>query len=300
MGTLASVTPLRVLLGEPCGLCSFVVPWSVLGFFCIGLRSAKSSELCWVSSASSLCSRWRRVCPDLAHPCMGCVWDMALCMSEKEHVSQDCCACHSSCTTGSLLERVASGLRCISAVKVLEELQGPRGRSLQRTVRGCAEAGDPCAGQHPALGAGALPRHRHHHDCHVHAQGALLLPSAHRPLVSAVIALPLLDVCMHVGTCLHARAVLSRLSRFGGLPLLCMWPLLGLQCPAAVLCAQDVDGRPRVQGWLHCILYVLFENAMGIVKLWACVAGASPPPPPPHAHPLSEMILHCMRASGIS
>ncbi|KAK9837515.1 hypothetical protein WJX81_008081 [Elliptochloris bilobata] len=27
------------------------------------------------------------------------------------------------------------------------------------------------------------------------------------------------------------------------------------------------------KGWLHCILYVLFENAMGIVKLWACVAG---------------------------
>ena len=28
------------------------------------------------------------------------------------------------------------------------------------------------------------------------------------------------------------------------------------------------------QGWLHCILYVLFENAMGIVKLWAVIAGA--------------------------
>ena len=33
-----------------------------------------------------------------------------------------------------------------------------------------------------------------------------------------------------------------------------------------------------MQGWLHCILYVLFENAMGIVKLWACVAGAPPSP----------------------
>ena len=33
-----------------------------------------------------------------------------------------------------------------------------------------------------------------------------------------------------------------------------------------------------MQGWLHCILYVLFENAMGIVKLWACVAGACRPP----------------------
>jgi hypothetical protein len=28
-----------------------------------------------------------------------------------------------------------------------------------------------------------------------------------------------------------------------------------------------------VQGWLHCILYVLFENAMGVVKLWAVIAG---------------------------
>ncbi len=28
------------------------------------------------------------------------------------------------------------------------------------------------------------------------------------------------------------------------------------------------------KGWLHCILYVLFENAMGIVKLWAVIAGA--------------------------
>lgn len=29
------------------------------------------------------------------------------------------------------------------------------------------------------------------------------------------------------------------------------------------------------QGWLHCILYVLFENAMGIVKLGAVIAGES-------------------------
>ena len=28
-----------------------------------------------------------------------------------------------------------------------------------------------------------------------------------------------------------------------------------------------------MQGWLHCILYVLFENGMGIVKLWAVIAG---------------------------
>ena len=30
------------------------------------------------------------------------------------------------------------------------------------------------------------------------------------------------------------------------------------------------------QGWMHCILYVLFENAMGIVKLGAVVAGELP------------------------
>lgn len=28
-----------------------------------------------------------------------------------------------------------------------------------------------------------------------------------------------------------------------------------------------------MQGWLHCILYVLFENGMGLVKLWAVIAG---------------------------
>ena len=38
----------------------------------------------------------------------------------------------------------------------------------------------------------------------------------------------------------------------------------------------------RWQGWLHCILYVLFENAMGVVKLWAVVAGA-PRAPPAHS-----------------
>ena len=29
-----------------------------------------------------------------------------------------------------------------------------------------------------------------------------------------------------------------------------------------------------MQGWLHSILYVLFENAMSVVKLWAVIAGA--------------------------
>ena len=42
-----------------------------------------------------------------------------------------------------------------------------------------------------------------------------------------------------------------------------------------------------MQGWLHCILYVLFENAMGIVKLWACVAGASPIPAAVHKFHMS-------------
>ena len=48
-------------------------------------------------------------------------------------------------------------------------------------------------------------------------------------------------------------------------------------------------------GWVHSILYVLFENAMGIVKLGAVIAGeypcsavfpcsSLPPPPPTHAH----------------
>ena len=31
------------------------------------------------------------------------------------------------------------------------------------------------------------------------------------------------------------------------------------------------------KGWLHCILYVLFENAMGIVKMGAVVAGKPAP-----------------------
>ena len=31
-----------------------------------------------------------------------------------------------------------------------------------------------------------------------------------------------------------------------------------------------------LQGWWHCILYVLFENAMGMVKLWAVIAGKFP------------------------
>ena len=29
------------------------------------------------------------------------------------------------------------------------------------------------------------------------------------------------------------------------------------------------------RGWIHSILYVLFENAMGVVKLWAVIAGTA-------------------------
>ena len=36
-----------------------------------------------------------------------------------------------------------------------------------------------------------------------------------------------------------------------------------------------------MQGWLHSILYVLFENAMSVVKLWAVIAGTA------------VRILHC-------
>ena len=42
------------------------------------------------------------------------------------------------------------------------------------------------------------------------------------------------------------------------------------------------------KGWLHCILYVLFENAMGIVKLWAVIAG----PPPAALAPLHSPACH--------
>ena len=45
------------------------------------------------------------------------------------------------------------------------------------------------------------------------------------------------------------------------------------------------SGLRGTQGWLHCILYVLFENAMGIVKLWACVAGACSHPRQPCLRP---------------
>ena len=48
-----------------------------------------------------------------------------------------------------------------------------------------------------------------------------------------------------------------------------------------------------LQGWLHCILYVLFENAMGIVKLWAVIAGA------PDASQPAQPLHCCMHARSI-
>ena len=46
------------------------------------------------------------------------------------------------------------------------------------------------------------------------------------------------------------------------------------------------------KGWLHCILYVLFENAMGIVKLWAVIAG-QPTLPLQHLLMTLNYILAC-------
>eukprot|EP00887_Chlorella_sp_A99_P007190 scaffold2.g7190.t1 len=46
------------------------------------------------------------------------------------------------------------------------------------------------------------------------------------------------------------------------------WALLHL--PVAVTLSTAAFTR---RGWLYCILYVLFENAMGTVKLWAVVTG---------------------------
>jgi hypothetical protein len=51
--------------------------------------------------------------------------------------------------------------------------------------------------------------------------------------------------------------------------------LTGVSPTAPVMLLAGFLLRPHVvvQGWLHCILYVLFENAMGVVKLWAVIAG---------------------------
>ncbi len=58
--------------------------------------------------------------------------------------------------------------------------------------------------------------------------------------------------------------------------------LLPPACPACFCCLHQLQGSnwllssapPMPQGWVYSILYVLFENAMGTVKLWAVVTGA--------------------------
>jgi beta-mannan synthase len=47
-----------------------------------------------------------------------------------------------------------------------------------------------------------------------------------------------------------------------------LWALVHLPVVVTVTTAAFT---PR--GWIHSILYVLFENAMGVVKLWAVIAG---------------------------
>lgn len=58
------------------------------------------------------------------------------------------------------------------------------------------------------------------------------------------------------------------------------------------------------KGWLHCILYVLFENAMGIVKLWAVIAGLPsatlyPYSPACHSPGLLNQVLTWARAPAV-
>ena len=50
-----------------------------------------------------------------------------------------------------------------------------------------------------------------------------------------------------------------------------LWALVHLPVVVTVTTAVFTP-----KGWLHCILYVLFENAMGIVKMGAVVAGECP------------------------
>ena len=59
-----------------------------------------------------------------------------------------------------------------------------------------------------------------------------------------------------------------------------------LACSGHCWCAAELTSRPAAhcfpsfppahctQGWIYSILYVLFENAMGTVKLWAVITGA--------------------------
>lgn len=65
----------------------------------------------------------------------------------------------------------------------------------------------------------------------------------------------------------HRRPLTATVAVQVSIPL---WALVHLPVVVTITTAAFT---PR--GWLHCILYVLFENAMGIVKLGAVIAGAS-------------------------
>ena len=72
------------------------------------------------------------------------------------------------------------------------------------------------------------------------------------------------------GCVAHAiHAALSSLTRYFCLQVsIPLWALVHLPVVVTITTAVFTP-----KGWLHCILYVLFENAMGIVKLWAVIAG---------------------------
>ena len=75
-----------------------------------------------------------------------------------------------------------------------------------------------------------------------------------------------------VPTCPVFQPASSPLSEHCCLPLLQvsipLWALVHLPVVVTVTTAIFTP-----KGWLHCILYVLFENAMGIVKMGAVIAG---------------------------
>ena len=64
-----------------------------------------------------------------------------------------------------------------------------------------------------------------------------------------------------------------------------LWALVHLPVMVTITTAMFTP-----KGWMHCILYVLFENAMGIVKLGAVIAGAHPPPVLPSTSLVSLVI----------
>lgn len=88
-------------------------------------------------------------------------------------------------------------------------------------------------------------------------------------------------VCM--ATCRGNEANIAMCERQVNIPL---WALVHLPVVVTITTAVFTP-----KGWLHCILYVLFENAMGIVKLWAVIAGQ----PALHVQHLL-MTLNCILA----